>query len=70
VLRTACRELVRLRKAGHDDFTMSVNVSQVQFRHPHFLEMLRAALATIPARRHSTSSWKSPNRWRWKSRTC
>ena len=44
VLRTACEELVRLRAAGHRDFTMSVNVSQVQFRHPLFLQMLRAAL--------------------------
>jgi len=44
VLRTACHELVRLRQAGHRDLTMSVNVSQVQFRHPHFLDMLRSAL--------------------------
>ena len=44
VLRTACQEVVRLREAGHRDFTMSVNVSQVQFRHPYFLEMLRSAL--------------------------
>ncbi len=44
VLRQACAELMRLRAAGHLDFTMSVNVSQVQFRHPGFLDMLRAAL--------------------------
>ncbi|WEF35896.1 bifunctional diguanylate cyclase/phosphodiesterase [Pseudoduganella chitinolytica] len=44
VLRTACAELVRLRAAGHRDFTVSVNVSQVQFRHPQFLAMLRQAL--------------------------
>jgi diguanylate cyclase (GGDEF)-like protein len=44
VLRQACAELMRLREAGHCDFTMSVNVSQVQFRHPHFLDMLRRAL--------------------------
>jgi diguanylate cyclase len=44
VLRTACAELVKLRAAGHKDFTMSINVSQVQFRHPYFLEMLRTAL--------------------------
>ena len=44
VLRQACAELMRLRQAGHTDFTMSVNVSQVQFRHPHFLEMLGRAL--------------------------
>jgi diguanylate cyclase (GGDEF)-like protein len=44
VLREACAELVRLRAAGHDNFTVSVNVSQVQFRHPHFLDALRGAL--------------------------
>jgi diguanylate cyclase (GGDEF)-like protein len=49
VLRTACAEVVRLREAGHRDFTMSVNVSQVQFRHPYFLEMLRSALADTQA---------------------
>ncbi|MFL6674229.1 MAG: putative bifunctional diguanylate cyclase/phosphodiesterase [Massilia sp.] len=49
VLRQACAELVRLRQAGHRDFTMSVNVSQVQFRHPHFLDMLRRALADTGA---------------------
>jgi diguanylate cyclase (GGDEF)-like protein len=49
VLRSACAELVRLRTAGHLGFTMSVNVSQVQFRHPCFLEMLRLALADTGA---------------------
>ena len=49
VLRSACAELVRLRAAGHRDFTMSVNVSQVQFRHPMFLQMLGAALADTGA---------------------
>ena len=49
VLRQACAELMRLRAAGHRDFTMSVNVSQVQFRHPHFLDMLRSALADTGA---------------------
>ncbi|MDQ1816959.1 EAL domain-containing protein [Massilia sp. CCM 9210] len=44
VLRSACHELVRLREAGHRQFTMSINVSQVQFRHPYFLDMLRSAL--------------------------
>ena len=44
VLRSACHEVVRLRAAGHRNFTMSINVSQVQFRHPYFLEMLRSAL--------------------------
>ncbi len=44
VLRQALAELVRLRAAGHGRFTMSVNVSQVQFRHPNFVDMLRRAL--------------------------
>jgi diguanylate cyclase (GGDEF)-like protein len=44
VLRAACQELVRLRALGFNDFLMSVNVSQVQFRHPDFLDMLRLAL--------------------------
>jgi diguanylate cyclase (GGDEF)-like protein len=44
VLRQACAELMRVRAAGHLDFTISVNVSQVQFRHPNFLEMLARAL--------------------------
>ena len=49
VLRTACRELVTLREQGHRDFMMSINVSQVQFRHPRFLEMLRQALEDTQA---------------------
>ncbi|WP_296945752.1 EAL domain-containing protein [uncultured Massilia sp.] len=44
VLREACAELMRVRAAGHLDFTMSVNVSQVQFRHPQFIPMLRRAI--------------------------
>ena len=44
VLREACAELVRVRAAGHRNFTMSVNVSQVQFRHPGFTDMLARAL--------------------------
>jgi EAL domain-containing protein (putative c-di-GMP-specific phosphodiesterase class I) len=49
VMRTACHELVALRKAGHQEFTMSINVSQVQFRHPLFLQMLKQALADTGA---------------------
>ena len=44
VMRTACVELVRLRSLGYLDFMMSINVSQAQFRHPGFLDMLRRAL--------------------------
>jgi diguanylate cyclase (GGDEF)-like protein len=49
VLRTACLELVRLREQGYNDFMMSINVSQVQFRHPYFLDMLNSALADTKA---------------------
>jgi diguanylate cyclase (GGDEF)-like protein len=49
VLRDACLELVRLDTLGFSDFTMSVNVSQVQFRHPHFLDMLKSVLAETGA---------------------
>lgn len=44
VLRTACYELVRFQALGVPDLRMSVNVSQIQFRHPEFLEKLNAAL--------------------------
>lgn len=49
VLRTACHELVRMRNAGYLDFTMSINVSQAQFRHPCFSSMLSTALAETGA---------------------
>lgn len=44
VLRTACKELSRLQALGYPELRMSVNVSQIQFRHPEFLERLNAAL--------------------------
>jgi len=44
VLRMACHELVRIQALGYPDLRMSVNVSQVQFRHPEFLEKLSGAL--------------------------
>jgi len=40
----ACHELVRLQGLGLGDVRMSVNVSQIQFRHPEFLDKLNAAL--------------------------
>jgi diguanylate cyclase (GGDEF)-like protein len=49
VLHEACAELVRLRHAGYREFTMSINVSQVQFRHPQFLDALRRALGDTGA---------------------
>lgn len=44
VLRMACHELVRLQALGLSSLRMSVNVSQIQFRHPEFLDKLNAAL--------------------------
>jgi diguanylate cyclase (GGDEF)-like protein len=44
VLREACAELMRLRAGGFRAFTMSINVSQAQFRHPQFVEVLRRVL--------------------------
>ncbi|MFJ7565900.1 putative bifunctional diguanylate cyclase/phosphodiesterase [Herminiimonas sp. NPDC097707] len=52
VLRQACQELVRIQSLGFSNFMMSVNVSQVQFRHPHFLSMLRKALEDTNAPPH------------------
>jgi EAL domain-containing protein (putative c-di-GMP-specific phosphodiesterase class I) len=49
VLREACAELMRLRGAGYRAFTMSVNVSQAQFRHPRFVEVLERALSDTGA---------------------
>lgn len=45
VLRMACHELRRFQALGLPDLRMSVNVSQMQFRHPDFLENLQRALA-------------------------
>jgi diguanylate cyclase (GGDEF)-like protein len=44
VLRMSCHELVRFQALGLPDLRMSVNVSQIQFRHPEFIEKLNAAL--------------------------
>jgi diguanylate cyclase (GGDEF)-like protein len=52
VLRQACEELVRVHASGHTNFMISVNVSQVQFRHPHFLDMLKNALRDTKAPAH------------------
>ncbi|MFZ6734695.1 GGDEF/EAL domain-containing response regulator [Undibacterium sp. Ji42W] len=45
VLRTACLELVHLRSLGYTNFQMAINVSQVQFSHPLFMQSLNKALA-------------------------
>ena len=44
VLRMSCHELVRLQALGLPNLRMSVNVSQIQFRHPEFIDKLNAAL--------------------------
>ncbi|HYC43500.1 MAG TPA: EAL domain-containing protein [Noviherbaspirillum sp.] len=49
VMREACKELMRLNRLGYTQLTMSINVSQVQFRHPRFLDMLRNVLAETNA---------------------
>jgi EAL domain-containing protein (putative c-di-GMP-specific phosphodiesterase class I) len=45
VLRSACLELSRIRQLGLLDFRMAVNVSQTQFSHPLFLQLISSALA-------------------------
>ena len=52
VLHQACEELVRIQQLGFTDFMVSVNVSQVQFRHPYFLSMLRKTLSETNAPPH------------------
>lgn len=49
VLRTALLAGDELRRAGHDDLVMAVNVSAGQFSHPDFLDMLDGALAASAA---------------------
>ncbi|MDT8991646.1 GGDEF domain-containing response regulator [Curvibacter sp. APW13] len=44
VLRMACHELKRFQGLGLPDLRMSVNVSQMQFRHPDFMQKLESAL--------------------------
>lgn len=45
VLRSACFELAQIHELGLPAFRMSVNVSQAQFNHPHFLQSVANALA-------------------------
>ena len=45
VLRSSCHEVIRLQAMGFPQLRVSVNVSQVQFRHPEFLVRLSSALA-------------------------
>lgn len=45
VLRTACHELARLHQSSRPGLRMSVNVSQLQFRHPGYVESVQNAIA-------------------------
>ena len=49
VLRMALLAGDELRRAGHHDLVMAVNVSAGQFAHPDFLDMLDGALAASTA---------------------
>lgn len=44
VLKTACLELLELRRLGYTDFQMAINVSQAQFSHPLFMQTLHKVL--------------------------
>lgn len=44
VLRTACRDMMRMRAMGLPNWRMSINVSQIQFRHPGLISELISAL--------------------------
>lgn len=44
VLNEACRQMSEWRAAGHRDWTVSVNLSAVQFNHPGLIKQVRDAL--------------------------
>jgi diguanylate cyclase (GGDEF)-like protein len=44
VLNEACRQMSQWRAAGHCDWTVSVNLSAVQFNHPGLIKLVREAL--------------------------
>ena len=45
VLNEACRQMSAWRDAGHTDWTISVNLSALQFNHPGLIDMVRGVLA-------------------------
>ncbi|WP_315387849.1 EAL domain-containing protein [uncultured Stenotrophomonas sp.] len=45
-LNEACRQLRRWHDAGHDTWSVSVNLSPIQFSSPHLLQEVSAALET------------------------
>ncbi|MGO9336672.1 MAG: putative bifunctional diguanylate cyclase/phosphodiesterase [Terracidiphilus sp.] len=44
VLNEACRQMSQWRASGHCDWTVSVNLSAVQFNHPGLIKLVREAL--------------------------
>jgi diguanylate cyclase (GGDEF)-like protein len=45
VLDEACRQMRAWRDAGHEGWTLSVNLSPMQFNHPDLIDLVRASLA-------------------------
>jgi diguanylate cyclase (GGDEF)-like protein len=45
MLHEACRQMSAWRDAGHTDWTISVNLSALQFNHPGLIDMVHAVLA-------------------------
>ncbi|MBY4898291.1 bifunctional diguanylate cyclase/phosphodiesterase [Cupriavidus sp. AU9028] len=45
VLNTACEQLAKWHAHGNTDWTMSVNLSALQFADPHLVEMVRSAIS-------------------------
>jgi len=44
VLNEACRQMSQWRAAGHRDWTISVNLSAVQYNHPGLIDLVRESL--------------------------
>jgi len=44
VLNEACRQMSQWRAAGHRDWTISVNLSAVQYNHPGMIDLVRESL--------------------------
>lgn len=45
VIKEACRELQKLRKLGHSDLTMAINISALQFKQANFITNLLSIVA-------------------------
>ena len=53
VLREACQELLRLQALGYPAMRMSVNVSSLQFRQPHFVDQLSLVISDMAVNANS-----------------